>query len=109
MLECSAALNLIVYQTTEGKRRGLTLLQRVHIMRRLLAGMTGFDVMHALAPQYIPTGTDVPAEVLHRLEQDERWREWGWRSINSVQPEPFPPKSIWLQRSLHAEEGPPPG
>ncbi|GAD64889.1 hypothetical protein [Aquipseudomonas alcaligenes] len=103
MLECSAALNLIVYQTTEGKRRGLTWLQRVHIMRRLLAGMTGVDVVHALAPQYIPSGTDVPAEVLHRLEQDERWRQWGWSSINSTKPEPFPPKSFWTQRSSGVE------
>lgn len=98
MLECSAALNLIVYQTTDGKRRGLTWLQRVHIMRRLLAGMTGFDVVHALAPQYIPAGTDVPAEVMHRLEQDERWRQWGWSSINSVQPEPFPPPELLISR-----------
>jgi len=103
MLECSAALNLIVYQTTEGKRRGLTWLQRVHIMRRLLAGMTGVDVVHALAPQYMPSGTDVPAEVIHRLEQDERWRQWGWSSINSTKPEPFPPKSFWTQRSSGAE------
>lgn len=98
MLECSAALNLIVYQTTDGKRRSLSWLQRVHIMRRLLAGMTGFDVVHALAPQYIPAGTDVPAEVIHRLEQDEIWRQWGWRSINSVQPEPFPPAELLIAR-----------
>jgi hypothetical protein len=99
MLEYSAALNLIVYQTTEGRRRSLTWLQRVHIMRRLLAGMTGFDVVHALAPQYIPAGTDVPAEVMHRLEQDERWRQWGWSSINSVQPEPFPPAELLIARA----------
>ena len=98
MLEYSAALNLIVYQTTDGRRRSLTWLQRVHIMRRLLAGMTGFDVVHALAPQYIPVGTDVPAEIMHRLEQDERWRQWGWSSINSVQPEPFPPPELLLSR-----------
>jgi hypothetical protein len=98
MLECSAALNLIVYQTTDGRRRSLTWLQRVHIMRRLLAGMTGFDVVHALAPQYIPVGTDVPVEITHRLEQDERWRQWGWSSINSVQPEPFPPPELLLSR-----------
>ncbi|MGE8398820.1 MAG: hypothetical protein ACN6P0_09205 [Pseudomonas capeferrum] len=103
MLECSAALNLIMYQTTDGKRRGLTWLQRVHIMRRLLAGMTGFHVVHALAPQYISAGTNVPAEVIHRLEQDERCRQWGWSSINALQPEPFPPKSIWLPRPLDAE------
>ncbi|MCO1696206.1 hypothetical protein FA457_19540 [Pseudomonas aeruginosa] len=98
MLECSAALNLIVYQTTDGRRRSLTWLQRVHIMRRLLAGMTGFDVVHALAPQYMPVGTDVPAEIMHRLEQDERWRQWGWSSINSVQPEPFPPPELLIPR-----------
>lgn len=109
MLECSAALNLIVYQTTEGKRRGLTWLQRVHIMRRLLAGMTGVDVVHALAPQYMPSSSDVPAEVIHRLEQDERWRQWGWSSINSTKPEPFPPKSFWIQSSSAAEGGTHPG
>lgn len=98
MLECSAALNLIVYQTTDGRRRSLTWLQRVHIMRRLLTGMTGFDVVHALAPQYMPAGTDVPETVMHRLEQDERWRQWGWSSINSVQPEPFPPPELLLSR-----------
>lgn len=102
MLECSAALNLIVYQTTDGKRRSLTWLQRVHIMRRLLTGMTGFDVVHALAPQYIPAGTDVPEEVMLRLEQDERWRQWGWRSINSVQPEPFPPAELLIAREAPA-------
>ena len=98
MLECSAALNLIVYQTTEGRRRALTWLQRVHIMRRLLSGMTGVDVVHALAPQYLPVGVDVPAEVIHRLEQDERWRQWGWSSINSAQPEPFPPPELLISR-----------
>ena len=96
MLECSAALNLIVFQTTDGKRCSLTWLQRVHIMRRLRAGMTGLDVVHTLAPQYIPAGTDVPAEVIHRLEQDEIWRQWGWSSINSVQPEPFPPAELLI-------------
>lgn len=103
MLECSAALNLIVFQTNDGKRRSLTWLQRVHIMRRLLAGMTGFDVVHALAPQYIPAGTDVPAEVIHRLEQDEIWRQWGWRSINSVQPEPFPPAELLIAREASGD------
>ena len=109
MLECSAALNLIVYQTTDGRRRSLTLLQRVHIMRRLLAGMTGFDVVHALAPRYIPVGIDVPAEVLHRLDQDERWRQWGWSSINSAQPEPFPPPELLISRSETREEKLPAG
>jgi len=98
MLECSAALNLVVFQTTDGRRRSLTWLQRVHIMRRLLAGMTGFDVVHALAPQYIPAGTDVPEKVIHRLEQDESWRQWGWSSINSLQPEPFPPPELLISR-----------
>lgn len=98
MLECSAALNLIVYQTTDGKRRSLNWLQRVHIMRRLLSGMTGVDVVHALAPRYIPVGSDVPEEVLHRLAQDERWRQWGWSSINSAQPEPFPPPELLISR-----------
>lgn len=107
MLECSAALNLIVYQTTEGRRRNLTWLQRVHIMRRLLSGMTGIDVVHALAPRYMPVGSDVPEEVMHRLEQDERWRQWGWSSINSTQPEPFPPQKLLGQalirsRRMHA-------
>ncbi|PBX09383.1 hypothetical protein CJT86_26745 [Pseudomonas aeruginosa] len=103
MLECSAALNLIVFQTTDGRRRSLTWLQRVHIMRRLLAGMTGFDVVHALAPQYIAVGADVPETVMLRLEQDERWRQWGWSSINSVQPEPFPPPELLISRREEIE------
>lgn len=97
MPECSSALNLIVYQTTDGRRRSLTWLQRVHSMRRLLSWYDGHGCDACLGPLYIPVGIDVPAEVSHRLDQDKRWRQWGWSSINSAQPEPFPPPEILVR------------
>ena len=67
------------------------------------AGDTKQGLLWKQEHQYIPAGTDVPAEVIHRLEQDEIWRQWGWSSINSVQPEPFPPAELLIARATPGE------
>lgn len=53
-----------------------------------------------LGPSVHTSGMDVPAEIIDRIEQDEIWRQCGWDSINSVQPEPFPPAELLIGRRV---------
>ncbi|AOE85917.1 hypothetical protein [Pseudomonas sp. TCU-HL1] len=97
LVKASTGLNLIVHHTSAGKRPGLEWRQRVRIMRGLLAGNTGLDVVHAMAPVYMPAPDepDIPRTVLDDLLHQERLRAWGWACINSGRPEPFPPADVY--------------
>lgn len=101
MFEASSWLNLVVYQTAEGKKlRELSWRQRVRIMRKLLAGNTGYDIVHAVSPVYVPDAThgEVPHAVIADLFYAEKCRAWGQQCLLSGAQGKFPPAEFRLFR-----------
>ncbi|MFJ3372986.1 hypothetical protein [Pseudomonas sp. NPDC086251] len=89
IIDASAALNLMVHIDQGSSHIGLSWLQRVRIMlkllngRRTLPGLAAFDVMFAFAPIYIRDPDDIttPKVLLDDLQLQEKQRKKAWDSI----------------------------
>ncbi len=88
-IHASAYLNLLVYQNPQRHGKCFTWKQRVKIMGQLMHGAIGFDVQHAMRPQFELRADidEIPIELIKQFEQATSLRTWGWRRIldgNSV-------------------------
>lgn len=91
-IHASAYLNLMVYQNPQRRGKCLAWKQRVKVMAQLVRGVMGFDVQHAMRPQF-ELRTDIgeiPAELIREFEQLTSLRTWGWTCILAGEVEPFP-------------------
>lgn len=99
-IHASAHLNLMVYQNPRRRGKCLVWKERVKVMGQLMNGVMGFDVRHAMRPQF-ELRTDIgeiPAELIRQFEQDTSLRTWGWACVLAGKVEPFP--SIHDDKSL---------
>ncbi|AKF47403.1 hypothetical protein SAMN05444506_104277 [Pseudomonas syringae] len=91
-IHASAYLNLMVYQNPQRRGKRLPWKARVKVMGQLMHGAMGFDVQHAMRPQFELRSDigEIPAEISKEFEQATSLRTWGWTCIRAGKVEPFP-------------------
>ncbi|WP_082781518.1 hypothetical protein [Pseudomonas azotoformans] len=92
----SAHLNTMVYQHPQRRGKSLPWKQRTKIMLKLIAGDMGFDVMHAMLPEYeLRTDIgDISADLIDEFKKMSALRNWGWKCIIDGTPQVMPPISF---------------
>lgn len=92
----SAHLNTMVYQHPQRRGRSLPWKQRTKIMLKLIAGDMGFDVMHAMRPEYeLRTDIgDISGDLIQEFKKMSALRNWGWKCIIDGTPQVTPPTSF---------------
>ncbi len=96
LMHASAVLNLAVYHTELRGKVDIPWPKRVHVMRKLLGGSYGDDILQAMAPIYLPDPRQkhLSKDMFRRLLAKERLRKWGWRCVISNEPQKLPPSDI---------------
>lgn len=92
----SAHLNTMVYQHPQRRGKSLPWKQRTKIMLKLITGDMGFDVMHAMRPEYeLRTDIgDISADLTDEFKKMSALRNWGWKCIIDGTPQVMPPTSF---------------
>ncbi len=92
----SAHLNTMVYQHPQRRGKSLAWKQRTKLMLKLLGGGMGFDVLHAMQPQYqLRTDVgDIAADLIEEFKKMSALRTWGWNCIIEGKPQVMPPASL---------------
>lgn len=95
-IHASAHLNTMVYQHPQRRGKSLLWKQRSKIMLKLLAGDMGFDVMHAMRPEYeLRTDIgDIADDLIEEFKKMSALRTWGWMRIINGTPQVMPPTSL---------------
>lgn len=95
-VHASAHLNLMVYHNKQRHGKRLAWTQRVKVMEQLIHGRMGFDVQHAMRPQFDLRDDigEIHPELVKTFEYELRLRTWGWDCILNGEKQPFPPASV---------------
>ncbi|MFW9082547.1 hypothetical protein ACOI9X_25215 [Pseudomonas sp. P2757] len=96
-IHSSAHLNTMVYQHPQRRGTSLPWKQRTKLMAKLIAGDMGFDVMHAMRPQYeLRTDIgDIADDLVQEFKKMSALRTWGWKCIIDGTPQVMPPTSLF--------------
>lgn len=96
-IHASAHLNTMVYQHPQRRGKSLPWKQRTKLMLKLIAGNMGFDVMHAMRPQYeLRTDIgDIAVDLVDEFNKQSALRTWGWMCIFDGTPQVMPPTSLF--------------
>lgn len=96
-IHSSAHLNTMVYQHPQRRGASLPWKQRIKLMTKLIAGDMGFDVMHAMRPQYeLRTAIgNIADDLVEEFKKMSALRAWAWKCIIDGTPQVMPPISLF--------------
>lgn len=96
-IHASDHLNSMVYQHPQRRGKSLPWKQRTKLMLKLIAGDMGFDVMHAMRPEYeLRTDIgDIADNLIEEFKKISALRTWGWMCIINGTPQIMPPTSLF--------------